>query len=94
MKSKYISVEKQILKAIEEYMNYFSNDFKTMPKYKSCPNGRADDLKWMKNIFTIEAKLGLNLKVLLGNNSKSILFPKSTPNFNLKFNCAAILLIV
>lgn len=45
MKSVNISVEKQILKAIEEYMNSFSNDFKTMSKYKSCPNGLADDLK-------------------------------------------------
>lgn len=40
----------------------------------------------LKNVFTIEAKLGLNLKLLLGNNSKSIRFSQSTSNFNLTFN--------
>lgn len=58
VKSVKISVEKQILKAIEEYINYFLNYFKTISKYKSCPNGRADDLKWNEKYLYYWGEVG------------------------------------
>lgn len=51
MKTVKMSVEKQILKAIEEYMNYFSNDLKL------CQNTNlvqmAEQMIWneMKNVY-------------------------------------------